>query len=79
MNEKEMNVVKKALEYINYSDVANDPDEIKRWIDDDSITINTCRNGRDVVWIYASESNSVAMYIDTEEVLTDEEIEKELA
>ena len=77
-SEKELSVIKKALDYIGYSDVANDPNEIERWTDDDSITVNTCRNGRRVVWISASENNSVVMYIDTEEVLTDEEVEKEL-
>lgn len=77
-SEKEVKVVKKALDYIGCSDVANDPNEIERWIADDSITVNTCRNGRRVVWIVASENNDVAMYVDTEEVLTDEEVEKEL-
>lgn len=24
-------------------------DDIQRWIDDDTISLNTCRNGRDVV------------------------------
>ena len=48
-SEKEVKVIKKALDYIGYVDVANDPEEIKRWVDDDSITMNTCRNGRRVI------------------------------
>ena len=77
-SEKELSVIKKALDYIGYSDVANDSERIKKWVDDDSITVNRCRSGRRVVWISASEDKEVAMYIDTEEVLTEEEKEKEL-
>lgn len=36
-----------------------------------------CRNGREVLW-YMDEANNKAIYIDTMEFLTDEEIEKEL-
>lgn len=41
------------------------------------LTENTTRSGRDVVW-YNNGLIDVAIYIDTLERLTDEEIEKEL-
>lgn len=44
----------------------------------DEITINTCRNGREVAW-YLDESREMCIYIDTLEELTQEEIDKELA
>lgn len=43
----------------------------------DRLTENTTRSGRDVVW-YLDENHNVCVYIDTLEVLTDEEIEREL-
>lgn len=48
-----------------------------RDVDKDYLTENTCRNGRKVLW-YMDENKCVAIYIDTLEFLTDEEIEKEL-
>ena len=77
-SEKELSVIKKALDYIGYSDVANDPERIKKWVDDDSITVNRCRSDRRVYRISARQDKEEAMYIDTEEVLTEEEKEKEL-
>lgn len=41
------------------------------------LTENTCRNGRDVLW-FMDEDNNVAIYIDTLEFLTEEEIEEQL-
>lgn len=41
------------------------------------LTENTARNGRSIIW-YNNGSNDIAIYIDTLERLTDEEIEKEL-
>lgn len=43
----------------------------------DYLTENIARNGREVLW-YMDESYNVAIYVDTLEQLTDEEIEKEL-
>ncbi len=43
----------------------------------DYLTENVARNGREVLW-YMDESHNLAIYVDTLEQLTDEEIEKEL-
>ena len=43
--------------------------------DDDTITINTCRNGSNAVWI-VTESDEVAVYIDTLNTLSPEEIKE---
>lgn len=41
------------------------------------LTINTARNGRDVLWYLYNDSN-YGIYLDTLEYLTEEEIENEL-
>ena len=41
------------------------------------LTVNTARNGRDVVWYYDG-INQIAYYIDTNDKLTDDEIEEQL-
>lgn len=43
----------------------------------DYLTENIARNGRSVLW-YIDETHNAAIYVDTLELLTDEEIEKEL-
>lgn len=45
---KEREAIDEALSLFN-CDLSDD--DIQRWIDDDTISLNTCRNGRDVVWI----------------------------
>lgn len=62
--------LKKLYEEIGFENVLSD-------IENDYLTENSCRNGRDVLW-YMDENNNVAIYIDTLEFLTEEEIEKEL-
>ena len=42
------------------------------------LTVNTARNGRDAVW-YFDGINQLAYYIDTNDKLTDDEIEEQLA
>ncbi len=53
-------------------------DDIQRWIDDDTISLNTCRNGRDVVWILLEDNNEVCVYVDNLKKLTNEEIKNQL-
>jgi len=53
-------------------------DDIQRWIDDDTISLNTCRNGRDVVWILLEDSNEACVYVDNLKKLTNEEIKNQL-
>lgn len=43
---KEREAIDEALSLFN-CDLSDD--DIQRWIDDDTISLNTCRNGRDVV------------------------------
>lgn len=73
---QERKAVKEALEYIGYLDVAESPEMLQEWLDDDTISICTCRSGRSAVWII-TESRESAAYIDTLEPLSQEEITKE--
>lgn len=66
----------KAIEKV-YSVAGIESESIFDDIKKDYLTLNTCRNGREVVW-YMDESKNVAVYVDTLEVLSNEEIEKEL-
>lgn len=77
LSKQEQKAVKEALEYISYWDVAEDPEMLQEWLDDDTISICTCRSGRDVVCII-TESHESVVYIDTLEPLSQEEITKEL-
>jgi hypothetical protein len=52
--------------------------DIQYEIDHDVISLSTCRNGRDVVWAQISDTKTRAVYVDTLEELSNEEIEKEL-
>ena len=51
---KEREAIDEALSLFN-CDLSDD--DIQRWIDDDTISLNTCRNGRDVVWILLEDNN----------------------
>lgn len=73
VTEKEEKAIKLSIERMDF---AEDTD-IQNWINDDSITVNTCRNGRDVIWII-TESREACVYIDDFSFLSEEEIEKEL-
>lgn len=77
LSQKEVAAIKEALCEINYDKVANDEEQTQAWLDDDTITINTCRNGRDAVWI-VTENDEVAVYIDTLDTLSQKEIEEQL-
>lgn len=54
----------------------NSPDVLKDY-DNDNLTIHKARNGREVLW-YVDESHNAAIYIDSLEFLSEDEIEKEL-
>lgn len=73
---QERKAVKEALEYIGYFDVAESPEMLQEWLNDETISICTGRNGRPAVWII-TESHESAVYIDTLEPLSQEEITKE--
>jgi len=72
-NERE--AINEALSQIDYSLV--DEEEIQRWIDDNTITLNKCRNGREVVWIM-TENKEACVYVDDLSSLDDDEIEEQL-
>lgn len=74
---QEKKAIKEALELIGYYDVSENDSSIQEWLDDDTISICTCRSGRDVVCII-TESHGSVIYIDTLEPLSQEEITKEL-
>ena len=73
---QEKKAIKEALELLGYYDVSENEDSVQEWLDDDTISICTCRSGRGAVWII-TESHESAVYIDTLEPLSQEEITKE--
>ena len=72
---KEREAIVEALSLFNCN---LSDDDIQRWIDDDTISLNTCRNGRDVVWILLEENREACVYVDNLEKLTDKEIKDQL-
>lgn len=72
---KEREAIDEALSLFN-CDLSDD--DIQRWIDDDTISLNTCRNGHDVVWILLEDNNEVCVYVDNLKKLTNEEIKNQL-
>lgn len=72
---KEREAIDEALSLFN-CDLSDD--DIQRWIDGDTISLNTCRNGRDVVWILLEDNNEVCVYVDNLKKLTNEEIKNQL-
>ncbi len=77
LTQKEMEAIKKALEELGYSEIAKNTDDMARWYDDGTISINTARNGRAVAWVLL-ESCEKALYVDTLEELSEEEISDQL-
>lgn len=57
---KEREAIDEALSLFN-CDLSDD--DIQRWIDDDTISLNTCRNGRDVVWILLEDNKRVVALV----------------
>lgn len=76
LSKQEQKAVKEALEYISYWDVAEDPEMLQEWLDDGTISIGAGRSGLLAVWII-TESKESAVYVDTLEPLSQEEITKE--
>lgn len=73
---QERKAVKEALEHIGYFDVAESPEMLQEWLNDETISICTGRSGRSAVCII-TESHESVVYIDTLEPLSQEEITKE--
>lgn len=76
LSEQERKAVKEALKYIGYFDVAESPKMLQEWLDDETISICTGKSGRSAVWII-TELHESAVYVDTLEPLSQEEITKE--
>lgn len=74
VTEQERKAIAEAIG--NFVNVLNDED-IQRWIDDDTITLSGCRNGRDCVWVIL-ENYDCAVYVDSLEELSDKEVEQQL-
>lgn len=77
LKETERKAIIKGLKHIDYYDSQN-PEFIQTLIDDDSITINTARSGRAVVWIIIDDIKEVALYVDTLDILSVEDVKREL-
>lgn len=60
-----------------YDEIGFDEPHIYDDIENDYVTENKCRNGREVLW-YTDESHNIAIYIDTLEFLSEEEIDEQL-
>lgn len=72
---KEREAIAEALKFFDYN--LND-DDIQKWVDDDTISLSTCRNGRDVVWILLEDNREACVYVDNLEKLTGKEIKDQL-
>ena len=77
LTKSESKAIVTGLKHIDYYDSQN-PEFIQMLIDDNSITINTARSGRDVAWIIIEDNYEVAVYVDTLDILSDDDIQREL-
>lgn len=77
LNPQEQKACIEALKTLGYYDVAEHVESLNDWLQDDTISISTCRNKRDVVWIL-TDTQECCLYIDTLEELSQEEIEEQL-
>ena len=68
---------KEARAMVELLDIAGIEFDIETFAKDDSLTINTARNGRDVAWLLTEQKN-IAIYVDDLQELSEEEIEREL-
>lgn len=70
---------RKAIEEVLFcTDYKLNDEELQEWIDDDTISLCTCRNGRDVVWLLLENGKECCVYVDDLTELGEEEIAKEL-
>lgn len=74
VKDKEKTAVIAALNEINYD---LNEEEIQSWIDTGAITLNTCRNGKDAVWVL-TENREACIYVNGLSFLDEKEIEEQL-
>ena len=77
LTEQEKKAIKQAINELGYFDVAENEETLCKWYEDGTASINIARNGRTVAWVLL-ECAEKAIYVDTLEELTEEEIESEL-
>lgn len=77
LTDQEKKAIKQAVKELGYFDVAENEAALCEWYENGTASINIARNGRAVAWVLL-ESAEKALYVDTLEELTEEEIESEL-
>ena len=65
------------VKLLDIAGIESDIETRNRFVKDDSLTINTLRNSRNVAWLL-TENQNIAVYVDDLQELTEEEIEREL-
>ena len=68
----ELQAMLTACEHVGFS-----PDAVTHLYNDGSITTGAGRSGRNIVWLLRG-TKECAVYVDTNEILTDEQIREEL-
>lgn len=77
LTDQEKKAIKQVVKECGYFDVAENEENLCEWYENGTASINTARNGRSVAWVLL-ENVEKALYVDTLEELTEEEIESEL-
>lgn len=77
LTDQEKKAIKRAVKECGYYDAAENEETLFDWYENGTASINTARNGRAVAWVLL-ENVEKALYVDTLEELTEEEIESEL-
>ena len=67
----------KALKIV-LEDFTGNTHNLFAWIQDGTLTVNKCRNGRFVAWCVWSDTNESCRYVDTLQKLSEEEIQEQL-
>ena len=77
ITDQEKKALKQAVKELGYFDVAENEETLREWYENGTASINIARNGRAVAWVLLDCAEK-ALYVDTLEELTEEEIESEL-
>ncbi len=76
LTDNEATAIRKAFDACDVYDLTYD--DIIGYLDDGTASINEDRIGRDVAWVIWSETKQAAVYVDTLQEMSKDEIEKEL-
>lgn len=77
LTDQEKKAIKQAVKECGYYDAAENEETLCEWYENGTASINIARNGRAVAWVLLDCAEK-ALYVDTLEELTEEEIESEL-